>query len=129
MDTEGYTTIGSGIGSASAIAEHTPTSEQWADYCKNGSCWVTEIQLEFHHIMRDPSAPDDLSRLSPFPSHASEIQIDNRSNCLLWLDDGTPAHARWSSTESTFRRIGDDQLIPCARVRAWAALPCPVAAA
>lgn len=108
--------------------EHIPTpEEEWLDYCRGGSCFVTVVEVEFQHIVHAASAPDDLSKRSSFPSHAVEIAIDSRSNCLLLLDDGTPAHARWSSTDETFRRVGDDQVIPSERVRAWAALPYPIA--
>jgi len=101
----------------------------WRENCRSGSAWLTVVELEFQHIMADPDADDEKDRLAPSPSHAVNIGIDARSHCLLWLEDGSPSHARWSSEENVFRRIGDDLLISLERVRAWAALSFPVAQA
>lgn len=105
----------------------TPTREEWASYCKTGSCYVTAVELEFHHLVRDPYDPDDLHKLAPTPTHASGISLDDRSNVLLWLEDESPAHAQWSAAESLFRRIEDEAAIEVTRVRAWAAIPYPIA--
>lgn len=99
----------------------------WAYECKHGSSWVTVVQLEFHHIMLDPDASDDLQFSAPFPSDAVLIPNDSRSGFLVWLDDGSPVHARWCNLAKEFKRMGDDKVIDRAIVKAWAALPFPVA--
>lgn len=103
--------------------------DAWRQYRRSGSCWVSRIELDFHHLMLDPEAPDERDRVAPTPSHADAIVIDARSHCLLWLEDGSPAHARWCHDENAFRRVGDEALIELPRVRAWSVLPYPVAAA
>lgn len=101
----------------------------WQDECKYGSSYQTVVELEFHHVMRDREAPDDPSRWAPFPSHAVNVASDSRSGFLLWLHDGSPAHARWCNELKEFRRVGDDKVLDRTIVRAWAALPFPVAVA
>ena len=101
----------------------------WADECQFGSSWVTEVALEFHHIMADPEAPEDAQRSAPFPSDAINLPSDSRSGFLVWLVDGSPVHARWCGGDKMFKRVGDDFLIGRSSVRAWASLPFPVAAA
>jgi len=101
----------------------------WADECKYGSSWITGVELEFHHIMIDRDAPDDSGRWAPFSSDAVIIPSDSRSGFLVWLHDGLPAHARWCNDIKEFKRVGDDKVLDRTVVRAWAALPFPVAAA
>ena len=111
----------------------TPTAEvtpiAWADRWKSGSSWVTVVELEFHHVMIDPEAPTDPQRWGPFPSDAVNIPNDSRSGFLVWLHDGAPAHARWCHDAKEFKRMGDDKVLDRSVVRAWAALPYPVAPA
>jgi len=102
---------------------------QWLESCRSGSSWTTIVELEFHHVMSDPENPSDDALLAPFPPHAVDVHVDARSNCLLWLVDGTPAHAQWCHVTRAFRRVGDGTLIESTSIRAWAALPCPLAAA
>ena len=100
-----------------------------ADECQFGSTYLTGVELEFHHIMIDRKAPDDPRRWAPFPSDAVNVASDSRSGFLLWLHDGSPAHARWCNELKEFKRVGDDKVFDRTVVRAWAALPFPVAAA
>jgi hypothetical protein len=83
----------------------------WADECKFGSSWTTVVELEFHHVMRDSEAPDDPKRWAPFPSDAVSVPSDSRSAYLIWLEDGSPAHARWCSEIKEFKRVGDDKVL------------------
>lgn len=106
--------------------ESSVTREQWLEYRKSGSCYVTAVELEFHHLVMDPNAPHDFTKLSPTPSHTCELPIDARSNILLCLLDGAPAHARWCADESVFKRIGDDKIIEITEVSAWAPIPFPI---
>ncbi|PZQ73094.1 MAG: hypothetical protein DI563_15990 [Variovorax paradoxus] len=96
---------------------------------KFGSCWTTVVELEFHHVMLDQERSADLDAAAPFPPDATSIACDGRSGFLVWLQDGTPAHARWCEDANTFKRIGDDVVLDRASVRAWAALPFPIAGA
>lgn len=101
----------------------------WADNCKYGSSWTTVVELEFHHVMIDREALEDSGRWAPLPSDAVNVPSDSRSGFLVWLHDGSPAHARWCNDIKEFKRVGDDKVLDRTVVRAWAALPFPVAVA
>lgn len=98
----------------------------WQD-CKGGSSYITVLELEFQHVMADKEAPDDPEKWCPYPHHAVLVPSDSRSGFLLWLHDGSPAHARWCNETHEFLRVGDDKLLDKASVRAWAPIPFPVA--
>ena len=106
----------------------TAATAKQIDY-RSGSCWITQVELAFHHVMANAADPGNIQLFAPFPSDAINIGIDIRSHCLLWLSDGSPAHAKWCSVDRMFKRVGDDAPISREEVRAWAALPYPVAQA
>lgn len=99
----------------------------WQDECKGGSNFTTIVELEFQHVMADRNAPGAPEKWAPFPSHAVHVPCDSRSGFLVWLHDGSPAHARWCNETQEFLRIGDDKVLDKALLRAWAPIPFPVA--
>lgn len=103
---------------------------EWESAMRFGSPWVTAVELEFHHIMlmAGPGA-EDAQRRGPFPSDAVNLPNDCRSGFLVCLADGSPVHCHWCMDHKVFKRMGDNEPVVCSNVRAWAALPFPVAAA
>lgn len=104
-------------------------SETWAE--QGLSCWVTIVELEFQHVVRDPETPHQLGprpdRLHPGLNTNVTAISDN--GLIVWLPDGAVVHADWSEKEQSFiRRDGKGEL-PLDKVRAWAALPSPIAEA
>lgn len=101
----------------------------WAETCRSGSSWVTSVELEFHHVLVDPDAPDDPSQAGPFPADVTTFQVNSPNGFLVWLADGSSVHASWAPDLQSFRIKFSDQAIARSQVRAWAVLPFPLAPA
>jgi hypothetical protein len=103
--------------------------ESWAE--QGSSSWVTVVEIEFQHLMCDPATPHQVGlrpdRLHPGLNVAVNAVTNN--GLLAWLHDGTVVHSDWSSERQCFLRRDKQSDLPLALVRAWAALPEPIAKA
>lgn len=101
---------------------------QWPDWAS----WVTQIDVEFNHVMCDPDAPADLARLGPRPDQLHEglnapVKGITAKGLLLWLPDGAVVLGDWSHELCVFSRRDGAANLALSEVRAWAALPMPIA--
>lgn len=93
------------------------------------SSLTTLVELEFQHVVCDAAYPD---RLGPRPDrlHAglnTPVRSTSDNGLLVCLADGMAVHTDWSAERQCFiRRDGRGELT-LADVRAWAALPYPIA--
>jgi hypothetical protein len=116
-----------GPGKTGFDMEEAVADETWSQ--QGSSCWQTNVELEFQHVMGDWSTPDSLGprpdRLHPGLNLA--VTAISTNGLFAWLPDGTVVHADWSVERQCFIRrdgLGD---LPLTAVRAWAALPLPIA--
>lgn len=75
--------------------------------------WIIIVELKFYHL---PTLPSELPH----------IEASAKNNYLLWMTDGSLTHAFCVKDHFAIqdhRHISDDL------IRAWAALPKPIAAA
>ncbi|WP_241299567.1 hypothetical protein [Burkholderia stabilis] len=94
--------------------------------------WVTIVELEFQHIIIDSNAGGELSRLGPSPDqlHAglnTAVTVVNSNGLLLWLPDGSVVHGDWSTDQQVFTRRDGKPNLTLSDLRAWSALPQPIA--
>lgn len=105
--------------------------ETWAE--RGWSPWVTIVEVEFQHIMCDPDRPDKMGprpdRLHPGLNMEVTAISDNGLLVWLWLPTGLVVHADWSIERQCFSRRDGRGDLPLSDVRAWAALPSPIAEA
>lgn len=100
---------------------------RWSQQGSSG--WQTIVALEFQHVMGDWSAPDGLGPRPDklHPGLNVEVTAVTSNGLLVWLPDGSVVHADWSVDRQCFtRRDGKGDLL-LSDVRAWAALPSPIA--
>jgi len=70
--------------------------------------WVTSVEIEFFHLMRDPEDPENEQRLGPtpdealFPTANTPVKALTRNGLLLWLLDGTVVHGSWCSSRKAW---------------------------
>ncbi len=100
----------------------------------NWASWVTIVEVEFRHVASDPDAPKESPRCGPRPDqmHAgqnSPIKSVTSNGLLLWLwiPDGSAVHGDWLPDQNVFSRRDGQPNLPLSEVRAWAALPMPIA--
>jgi hypothetical protein len=94
------------------------------------SSWLTLLELEFQHVMCDRENPDCLGP-RPERLHAglnTAVTAVTKNGLLVWLPDGTVVHADWSVERQCFSRRDTREDLGLADVRAWAAMPFPIAA-
>lgn len=94
--------------------------------------WVTIVEIEFHHIMIDVEAPDEASKLGPRPDqlHAglgTPVIAITSNGLLAWLPDGSVVHCDWLDSQHSFSRRDGKANLALSDVRAWSALPQPIA--
>ncbi|MBK3780181.1 hypothetical protein G3A43_07915 [Paraburkholderia aspalathi] len=102
-------------------------AESVADW--GSSCWVTIVELEFQHVMRDRDNPNCLGP-RPDRLHAglnTAVTAVTNNGLLVWLPDGTVVHADWSVERQCFTRRDKQEDLALADVRAWAAMQSPIA--
>jgi hypothetical protein len=101
--------------------------EPWSE--QGSSSWQTNVELEFQHVMGDWSRPESLGprpdRLHPGLNVA--VTAISNNGLLAWLHDGTVVHTDWSVERQCFARRDGQGDLSLADVRAWAALPSPMA--
>jgi hypothetical protein len=93
------------------------------------SSWVTIVEIEFDHVMHEPGATDILGprpdRMHPGLNKLVTAVTEN--GLLAWLHNGLVLHVDWTSERQCFiRRDGQGDLL-LRDVRAWGALPTPIA--
>jgi hypothetical protein len=95
--------------------------------------WTTIVEVEFLHIMIDEESPDE-TKLGPRPDqlHADLnllVRATARNGLLAWLPDGVVVHCDWLADQHEFARRDGKPHLALRDVRAWAALPDPIAPA
>ena len=98
----------------------------------NWASWSTLVEVEFFHIMLGPEAPDGLSPLGPCPDNLyaglnTGVKAVTTNGILVWLPDGSVVHCDWVSEQQQFSRRDGAANLTLSDVRAWAALPQPIA--
>lgn len=93
---------------------------------------MTIVEMEFHHIMIDSDAPAESSRLGPRPDQlheelATPVKSITSNGLLVWLPDGSVVHGDWLAEQQEFSRRDGKSNLALSGVRAWAALPDPIA--
>ncbi|WP_146126458.1 hypothetical protein [Burkholderia contaminans] len=120
---------GRAMDSANLVIE--PTTERSQQPYWPGT-WVTIVELEFQHIIIDSSAVGDVSRLGPSPDQLHEglntsVTVVTSNGFLLWMPDGSVVHGDWSTDQQVFTRRDGKGNLALSDVRAWSALPQPIA--
>lgn len=109
-----------------------PVSVKTNDTREQGwSSWVTVVELEFQHVTRDPAVPD---RAGPRPDRLHDglnmaVTSLSRNGAFAWLSDGTVAHVDWLAEKRCFARRDGQGDLQLTDLRAWAAVPWPIAKA
>ncbi|HEX7892851.1 MAG TPA: hypothetical protein VF447_01580 [Terriglobales bacterium] len=105
----------------------TAAEVRWSEEGSSG--WQTNVELEFQHVMGDRTSPHGLGprpdRLHPDLNVSVTSVTDN--GLLAWLPNGTVVHTDWSIERQCFTRRDGMGDLSLADVRAWAALPAPIA--
>ncbi len=123
---------GHGMSAVSSDELKAPPHVAEQDTWPNWASWSTVIEIEFFHIMLDPGAPDDPARLGPCPDNLyaglnTAVKAVTSNGILIWLPDGSVVHGDWSSEQQQFSRRDGAANLALSDVRAWAALPQPIA--
>lgn len=115
--------------SANLVIE--PTTERSQQPYWPGT-WVTIVELEFQHIIIDSNTVGDVSRLGPSPDQLHEglntpVTVVTSNGFLLWMPEGSVVHGDWSTDQQVFTRRDGKGNLALSDVRAWSALPQPIA--
>lgn len=97
------------------------------------SNYVTIVSLDFFHTMIDEEARDEI-KLGPRPDQLragqnTPVTSLTRNGLLAWLPNGTVVHCDWLTQQQEFARRDGQPNLKLSEVRAWSALPDPIAAA
>jgi len=123
---------GKGLSAVSSDEMKAPGRVAEADTWPNWANWSTIVQIEFFHIKGDPHAPDDPARLGPCPDNLyaglnTDVKAVTSNGVLVWLPDGSVVHCDWMSERLQFSRRDGAANLALSDIRAWAALPQPIA--